>query len=295
MAEHRIAFFHRAHSNLYRGLNSGRIRYAFFDLISDLEQHYARLEELSPTLIIGPPFALRRLGDARRTGQLRIGPTGLLSVAEVLDDAERTRIEEDFGVSVDQAYVATEGFIAATCVNGSLHVNEDLLVMQREWLDRSSGRFVPIITDFRRRVQPVLRYRLDDVLVDGTHGCDCGSVFAVLERIEGRRDDVLILQSRQGEQLRRIFPDFVRRAVCLASADIRDYRIVQETVDRVGVELTVASASRDHAQRAVLDSLVAMFQKHRCVTPTIYFRPPSETNPRCKVRRVVRDFPSEWN
>ena len=217
LAEHRIAFFHRAHSNLYRGLDSGRLKHVFFDLRDDLESRFDALAKLSPTQIIGPPFVLRQLGKAVRAGRLSIAPRSLLSVAEVLDDMDRQQIEADFGLPVDQAYIATEGFIAATCSHGSLHVNEDCIVMQREWLDRDSGRFTPVITDFRRRVQPIIRYRLDDVLVDGRSGCDCGSTFAVLERVEGRCDDVLIAQSLDDQQLRRVFPDFVRRALCIAT------------------------------------------------------------------------------
>ena len=289
-AKHRIAFFHRAHSNLYRGIDSGRIRYAFFDLMEDLEQHFTRLEELSPTLVIGPPFVLRHLGEAKSDQRLQIAPTGILSVAEVLDDADRAQIAADFGVPVDQAYVATEGFIAATCARGSLHVNEDILVMQREWLDREAGRFVPIITDFRRRVQPIIRYRLDDVLVDGKSGCDCGSPFAVLERIDGRCDDVLVFKARGGQQLRRVFPDFVRRAVYLASNNIRDYRVSQDAVDSVVVEMDVDTNDREVEYRAVLASLQETLEQLDCEAPQFVCRPLAPSHTRDKVRRVVRNF-----
>lgn len=35
--------------------------------------------------------------------------------------------------------------------------------IEKEWLDET--RFVPIITDLMRTSQPIVRYRLDDVLV----------------------------------------------------------------------------------------------------------------------------------
>ena len=50
-----------------------------------------------------------------------------------------------------------------------------------------------LITDFTRRTQPVIRYRLDDVLVAATEPCPCGQPTRVLEAIEGRRDDQLLL------------------------------------------------------------------------------------------------------
>lgn len=293
LTQHRVAFFHRAHSNLYRNLNSGRIQYDFFDLSEDLDRQFGRLENLAPTLVIGPPFVLTCLAEARRSGKLKIAPTGLLSVAEVLDDADRARIEGDFGVSVDEAYIATEGFIAATCANGSLHVNEDLLVMQREWLDRAAGRFTPIITDFRRRAQPVIRYRLDDVLVDSGSTCDCGSPFAVLDRVEGRCDDVLIFRTRGQQKTARVFPDFVRRAMYLASPSIRDYQISQEVIDRLTVRLDVEPDRHEQEQQAVAESLRKMFEQFECEMPQICFLPHVRSNTRQKRRRVVRNFKAD--
>jgi len=294
---HRIAFFHRAHSNLYQGLDSGRLRHRFFDLSHDLESEFESLEELNPTQIIGPPFLLRRLGEAVKGGRLSLRPKALLSVAEVLDDADRRRISGDFGLSVDEAYIATEGFIAATCRYGSLHVNEDCLVMQREWLDRDSGRFIPIITDFRRRIQPIIRYRLDDVLVDGDAPCKCGSAFAILQRVEGRCDDVLVARTREGEQLRRIFPDFVRRALCTASEDIQDYRVTQNSMDNILVSLDTSAEHRRQCEQDALGALHAMFDGMGCKSPEIAFEcsDPAAlqlSSTKVKVRRVVRNFPT---
>lgn len=293
MAEHRIAFFHRAHSNLYQGLDSGRLKHRFFDLSDDLESQFDALAKLSPTQIIGPPFVLRRLAEAVQDGRLSIMPRALLSIAEVLDDADRLKIEAGFHLPVDEAYIATEGFIAATCSHGSLHVNEDCMVMQREWLDRDSRRFIPIITDFRRRVQPIIRYRLDDVLVDGFSSCACGSTFAVLERVEGRCDDVLVARAVDGQQLRRIFPDYVRQALCVASEEIRDYQVTQNSEDNLLVRLDVHGASRVESQRLVVDSLAKLFDRLGCERPQIAFTDCVASGAKGKVRRVVRTFPTD--
>jgi len=290
----RIAFLHRADSNLYGGLATGRLSYRFFDLLTGLERHCADLEAFDPTVLIGPPFALRRLGEALRAGRLRLRPRELVSVAEVLEDREREAIAADFGAPVGQAYVATEGFVAATCARGSLHVNEDLLVVQREWLDRERGRFVPVLTDFRRRVQPILRYRLDDVLVEGAGGCGCGSPFAVLERVEGRCDDVLVLPSERGSGSVWIFPDFVRRAVGAAFPGLRDYRVVQETPDRMLVELAAEEGSAEAAQAAVTAALAGLFRTSECAVPGLRFEPLADARATSKERRVQRAFEVDW-
>lgn len=291
--KHRIAFFHRAHSNLYQGLDSGRQRHVFFDLGEDLESQFGKLDDLQPTQVIGPPYVLRRLGEAVRAGRLSIAPTALLSVAEVLDAADRAQIEADFGLAVDQAYIATEGFIAATCTHGSLHINEDCLVVQREWLERESGRFIPIVTDFRRLVQPIVRYRLDDILVAGPESCRCGSPFSILESVEGRCDDVLFIRRQQEGQLRRVFPDFLRRSICSASAEIRDYRLRQTSPETVLISLDVAPQQSAECERAVLKSISILMDRLELERPQIVFTPYVDVNPRMKVRRIVREFEAD--
>ncbi len=290
LANHRIAFFHRAHSNLYNGLDSGRMKHRFFDLSSPLEQHFPSLNELSPSQIIAPPFALRTLGAAKRRGELIIAPRSILSVAEVLDEDDKRQIETDFQLTIDEAYIATEGFIAATCPYGSLHVNEDCLVMQREWIDRKSGHFVPIVTDFRRRAQPIIRYRLDDVLVDQPEPCACGSPFAILERVEGRCDDVLVFRAKSSNTMQKVFPDFVRRAVGFASEHCRDYRIVQNSPGEMHVAVDADPHHRDAAESKVKQSLDQLFHKIGVTPPTVHFDKRFTVDPLKKRRRVVRDF-----
>jgi putative adenylate-forming enzyme len=292
-SKQRIAFFHRAHSNLYNSLQSGRIQYQFFDLTNELEQQFEKLETFAPTLIIGPPFVLSQLGKAKRDSTISIVPRNLLSVAEVLDDSTAAQIKSDFGIPLDEAYICTEGFIAATCQHGSLHVNEDLLVMQKEWLDESQRRFVPIITDFRRRVQPMIRYRLDDVLVDSQANCECGSQFAVLERIEGRCDDVLVLRKNNSDELRRIFPDFVRRTMAFACEKTKQYRVIQEGIDCLTIELEIESGSRQQEQRRIERSLLELCSRFECAPPKFNFAELGPQDHRFKVRRVQRNFETD--
>ncbi len=287
--QHRIAFFHRAHSNLYQGLNSGRIQQRFFDLSQDIEAQFDTLQNFSPTQIIAPPFVLRLLGEARRRQKLTVNPRAILSVAEVLEDCDRMHIEADFQLQLDQAYIATEGFIAATCQHGSLHVNEDCLVMQREWIDIESKRFVPIITDFRRRVQPIIRYRLDDVVIESNAPCACGSPFTVLKKIEGRLDDVLFATTTNNK-LKRIFPDYIRNAISFASDVVHDYRVTQSSVDQLTIRIDTESIQHTDAQQSIQNALIHLFARLECRPPVIHFEPWTKANTREKVRRVVRNF-----
>lgn len=237
--EHRAALFLRADSPLYQAVGSRRFQFAFFDLLEPTEQQWDRLRELRPTILAAPPSVLALAAARPDAASLLHEPRILLSVADVLSDADRRLIEAGFQVRAGQIYQATEGFLAATCPSGRLHWNEDAIVIQKEWLDAERTRFVPVITDFRRLTQPIIRYRLDDVIVADEGGpCPCGSAFETFSAIEGRCDDVLWLPSSRGEGQVRVFPDFVRRTMVLSVPPKVDYTVTQIAMDRWRLELS---------------------------------------------------------
>jgi putative adenylate-forming enzyme len=230
----RVAFFLRANSKLYESVGGRRIRFVFFDLFRPMSEHLPPLQELDPTILIAPPSVLGLLACARLEGRLQIAPHTVVSVAEVLELDDAEKIRRAFGPIVHQVYQATEGLLGSTCREGTLHLAEDVLLFEAEPCG-PDGRFHPILTDYRRRSQPIVRYRLDDVLVPRQTPCPCGSAMLAIERIEGRSDDALLLEGERGHV--RIFPDFVRRAVMLSSPGIADWRVVQ--LDQSTVSLWV--------------------------------------------------------
>ena len=225
-----IAFFLRANSPLYESVGSRTLRFTYFDLQRPVAESLEELERCAPTVIVAPPSVLRLLAEARGAGKLRsVAPRQIVSVAEVLDADDRAAVERTFGVRVDEGYQASEGFLAATCRAGALHWNEDILHVEREPL--GDGRYHPVLTDFRRRLQPVIRYRLDDVITDEPHDappCACGSVFRRIQRVEGRQDDSLRLPRVDDAGDGPLFPDFVRLAVsACAKVGLDDFRVRQ--------------------------------------------------------------------
>lgn len=209
-----IAFFMRADSNLYQAVNSRRIRFHFFDIYQDMEEHIKRLEALQPRILVGQPSLLLMLGEQVERGALHISPEVLISIAEVLEGEDETRLKKVFRQKViHQVYQCTEGCLASTCPLGTLHLNEDIVHIGRQYLE--GRRFVPIVTDFERKAQPMIRYRLNDILVEREKPCACGSPFLALEKIEGREDDMFSFLDEQGRE-KWIFPDFIRRCVLFA-------------------------------------------------------------------------------
>lgn len=224
----RVAFFLRANSNLYTTVASRRIDFAFHDLLTPFARHLACLTAQEPDVLVAPPTVLRALAEAAIDGGLRIAPSQVVSVAEVLEADDVAAVTRAWGVAVQQVYQATEGFLGITCPEGRLHLNEDLVHVEPEWIDDGTPvptHFQPIVTDFSRTTQLVVRYRLDDVLRAGEASCPCGRPTRVIAAIEGRADDVLSLAGLAGGRV-RVFPDVVRRALALVDG-LGDYRLEQ--------------------------------------------------------------------
>lgn len=243
----KIAFFLRANSNLYTSLNSKRIHFKFYDLYRGVDVHLQELQMQAPTILVAPAHILSRLAELKSQGTLTISLQRVISVAEVLEPDDKSRIETAFGLPVHQLYQCTEGFLAYTCERGVLHLNEEFVHIEPEWLDQEKTRFVPIITDFTRLTQKVIRYRLNDVLRVRDTPCKCGRVSLALAAIEGRCDDILWWKKRDSQELVAVYPDMLRHAITMTSQSLPDYRLEQH-----GSELRMAIQSD---QPAMMDAM----------------------------------------
>lgn len=286
-----VAFFLRANSNLYESVRGKRISFAFYDLLDPMADHFARLERQRPDVIAAPPSVLRRLAEALRSGELDVRPRRIISVAEVLDPLDRNYIGQAFGQIVHQVYQCTEGFLGCTCPLGTLHLNEDLIFIEKEYVPGRTRTFVPIVTDFSRTTQPIVRYRLNDLLTESEHPCPCGSPFTAIERIEGRCDDIFYATSMEaGGGHVTVYPDFVTRAIIAASSEIGQYRVVQTALDRWTVQLESPTLRDETIRERVRQEVAALCGRLRCRVPALEFAPYSPPAGDRKLRRVERSW-----
>lgn len=287
----RIAFFLRANSNLYETVNSKRISFKFFDLLNPVDKLVEDLNYFKPTVVVAPPSMLRLLAQKINEKLLNISCDKIISVAEVLEPIDEKYIKKAFNQTIHQVYQATEGFLAATCKNGTLHLNEDIVCIQKEYIGNSSNRFMPIITDFSRTTQPIIRYRLNDILIEKKEKCPCGSCFTAIEAIEGRTDDVFYLESNKSDGLVTIFPDFIRREVIMTSAKILEYKVIQLNFENIEIYLKLEDeADKDLIRRMLLDNLRNLFNNFNCEIPQIKFIDDYEFIKQNKLRRIERKF-----
>ncbi len=253
----RIAFFLRADSNLYQTVASRRVDFRYFDLLRPLGQLAEDLEAYQPDILIAPATVLAELSKVEG---LSIRPGQVISVAEVLDERDAELIHRKFGVAPSQIYQATEGFLACSCGAGGLHLNEDSLHVEPEWLDDGRTRFHPHITDISRKGQSFVRYRLDDVLVMAEGPCPCGSPARRIARIEGRADEILWFPSA-------VFPDVVRQALYAMPVVPDLYRIEQHAGD---LHLILKNSSMS-LETAVTEAMTVLFRRLRLPVPRLVF------------------------
>ncbi len=268
----KIAFFLRANSNLYRTIASRRVDFRYFDLLRDLGNLMSELQGYAPDILIAPASVLAEL---TRMDALSIQPRQVISVAEVLEHPDAVAIEAKFGGRPANLYQATEGFLASTCNEGKLHLNEEFMGVEREWLDHSRTRFHPVITDFSRSSQAFIRYRLDDVLVADEEGCSCGRVSSTILRIEGRSDEVLWFGGA-------VFPDVLRQVFYAMPVDLGPYRLEQHGN---ALHVMIRNSSPE-IESEVAAGLQRFFNQRDCQPAEIRFVPWTDQPAGEKQRRI---------
>jgi phenylacetate-coenzyme A ligase PaaK-like adenylate-forming protein len=279
------------------------LQFRYFDLMAPLEAAVQELNTLQPSILVAPPSMLELLAREFTAGRLRVRPESLISVAEVLEPQDRDRLEGVFQAPVRQIYQATEGLLAVSCRCNSLHLQEDIVTVQLEPVQiqpvqiqpvqlepvelepvqiqpvqlepvqlepvqlepglSETNRFTPIITDLWRRTQPIIRYRLNDVLRLQNQACACGSSWRSIAQIEGRSDDVLEFELLAGG-LRSFFPDSIRRAILLADARILEYEAVQERPGHLRVHLEVQAGSEVMVRESLRAGIMQLLNQYAC-------------------------------
>lgn len=177
------------------------------DVAEPLEEMVGRLNRFRPRFMTLYPSVGRLLAEEQLAGRLKISPRAIFTGSEVLTSGTRSRMEEAWGKQVYDHYGATEtGSIAAECSRHRLHAAEDLLVI--EAVDHD-GRPVPpgvpsdrlLVTVLFRHTQPLIRYEISDRVVFSSDSCGCGLPWRVIERVEGRDEDVLRLPAAEGTEV----------------------------------------------------------------------------------------------
>lgn len=201
--------------------------------------------DVAPQLLMGYPVMLRALLHTlteQEISRLRKTLRLVFSDSELLTPEARADLAAQFGVPVCDEYSAYEVLtVGAHCRYGSMHVDEDRVLLElvddddRPVADGIEGTVV--VTHFRERAMPLLRYRLGDRAVLQPPGCRCGSRFRRMVLTQGRSEDYVQVPGG-----RRIYiPTFVGIGITLPG--FREFMVRQDAAGVITVHLVHDSDS----------------------------------------------------
>jgi phenylacetate-CoA ligase len=206
-------------------LDVGLHRLLSLSVTQPLDELVSRLNAFKPDFVNVYPSTAVLLADEQLAGRLHLRLRGLTTNSEPLTPELRVRLEQAFGMRPTDFYATTEGLWGHDCEEGSLHLFDDMCIVEN--VD-DHGRPVPppeigsrlLVTNLFNRVQPLIRFEISDLVAVQPEPCPCGRTLMRLRSLEGRAEDVL----RLGDVA--VHP--LQFAIVTADPAVREFQVVQE-------------------------------------------------------------------
>lgn len=275
----KIAFFLRANSNLYASVSSSIFEFKYFDIFQPINDLLQELNLFQPHIVAAQPSILMDIAMAQRENSIQIQPIQIISFAEVLHQSDKTFIQHQLKANITEVYQCTEGFLGVTCAQGIMHLNEDFIYFDKEWIDED--KFYPIITDFSRTSQPIVRYKLNDVLQIKKEECLCGSKLLGLEKIMGRDDDVLVISGK------RIYPDLIVRRIALHCNEFQNYMIIQVQAEQLEIYIECEKKDFESIRNAFQEAILSLLKELNISEVLLVFKKEKIRISGNKLRKVI--------
>jgi phenylacetate-CoA ligase len=210
-----------------------------------------RLRARPAAFALGYPSAVTHFADevlAQGLDGHALGLRAVMTTAEVLRPEQRERLTRAFGCRVVDSYGCAEtGIAGMECERGGMHVPVESVVVDLE--PTADGRTEILLTDLFNVTQPIIRYRIGDLVEAAPDRCPCGRELPLLGRIEGRAGDFLTLPD--GRRINGLLPYYIFRPHA-KSGEVREYQFVEFPGGRI--ELRVLPGEKwDDDARALIE------------------------------------------
>jgi putative adenylate-forming enzyme len=170
-----------------------------------LSKTVVELNEWQPDVLISYASMAGVLAEEQLAHRLHIRPSVVYVASEVLTSQTRKLVKEAWGNEPYNQYAATEtaGIAAEHKACRRMHFFEDLViteVVDEQYRPVPLGEYGAkiLVTTLFSRTQPLIRYELNDSIRVSTEPHNCGLPFTVLESVQGRIEDSLLLPSISG-------------------------------------------------------------------------------------------------
>jgi phenylacetate-CoA ligase len=251
-------------------LRAGRSGAPVLDVTMPVSHVVEALNDYQPEIFTTYPSFIRVLAGEQQSGRLRISPRFVRSGAETLTTEVRELARAAWDALVINSYSSTEvGHMGQQCpyTAGVIHLGEDLAVYE---VADEHDRPLPagargaklLVTTLTNPTLPIIRYELTDIITLAAHSCRCGSPFACIESIEGRREEVLRFPRLGGGFLD--VPAIRLHNLLIGTEGIHQFQFVQlpsglelSVAVLPGVDPEAARLKAEYGIRAVLEKLGA--------------------------------------
>ncbi len=165
-----------------------------FDVGQPLAQIVAALNQFQPKVLSGYATVLKMLAEAQETGELHIRPEQIGNGGEPLLPDVKAYLEKVFGVPVMNGYASSEHLYMAMTLPGEegMHLLEDDLIFEL-------NPDCTCVTNLFNDAMPLIRYRMDDVLVPA-ESASGRYPYTRIKEVIGRQEDSLIFTNSRGRE-----------------------------------------------------------------------------------------------
>jgi len=165
-----------------------------FDINMPFSEIITRLQKFQPTALGGYAFAIRKLAEAQRAGNLAIKPQIIQSGGEPLSNRDKEYIEEVFNIPVVNIYAASEYLIIGIGKDeyDGMYLMEDDLIFELY-------ENYTCVTNLFNYTLPLIRYQMNDRLEkvsDPLHKLP----FTKVADLVGRKEHVPVFVNDKGEE-----------------------------------------------------------------------------------------------
>lgn len=219
--------------------------------------------------------AVYMLADFCQRNGIKLDLDTVITSAEKLVPERRKAIMDAFSCPVFDYYGSREiGAIAAECEeHQGYHISAENVCLEviRDGEQASLGEEgALVLTNLRNMGMPFIRYEIGDVGKAGEDLCNCGRGLPLLASIEGRFSDFLSIYDRE---LGKVVPYMVGApgfvGAALMEAPVTSYRVIQESLDHMIVQIVKADGFSDvHA--TLVEDQIRSFMKGNIVVDFEY-------------------------
>jgi phenylacetate-CoA ligase len=247
----------------------GILKLNYISTFLDMESQFDLLLKQNPHVLVGHPPDLIDMAKLALSRGITLNLDIVGSNSEVLTLKEREFLEKTFHCPVYEEYSAVEvGFVAQNCKKKRMHIISDSVILEilKEGEPVAPGEKGEVfVTSLFRNATPFIRYSLGDVASLSQDECDCGMTFPVIDSIEGRKDDFIVLPSGKEIPPTRIVPLFFNLTF------MKEFAAVQTSPTKVIINIvpckTFCERDREYLLQLVRKELTGMDIEIRCVEP----------------------------